>query len=179
MLFYICTKLRSSVFSWLYFRMWNITLHVVLITAVLVSKILYLVFLCCAGLNRTEGNLALWITYSILLRKKHWSIGTLRVSLLTQCTEFLWQLKARAGGRFSHCLNTGLPPPPPPPPTQPNQNSWEEALVLNPDNFYVLLLACLYCCGEGEIRWLPYSSFSYESLMYPHMNIHWFMHMAR
>lgn len=33
-----------------------ITLHIVMLAAVLVSKILHLAFLCYAGMNRTEGN---------------------------------------------------------------------------------------------------------------------------
>lgn len=136
----------------------------------LVSKILYLVFPCCAGLNHTEGNLTLWITYNILPCKKPWSAHRNPGSLLANTTCRVL-VAAQSKGRWEVFTLPKYR-------AQKKKSFCEEARVLNSDNFDMLLLVRLYCRDKGEIRWLHYSFFSQKSLMHPHMDIHWFMHVA-
>lgn len=115
-LLYICTKLRSCVFSWLYFKMWNAILHVVLITAVLSIKYCTLCsVLCC--LNHAAGSLVQWMTYSVLAWKKHQSARRSPHSLLANTMHKVPVAPQRKGRWefFTLPKYRGHPPLPSPP----------------------------------------------------------------
>lgn len=120
-----------------------------------------------AWITQKGTYLILWITYSVLVRHKHCSAHRNPDSLFAN-TMHRVLVAAQSKGRCEVFTLSKYG-------AQKNKSSCEEMLVLNSDNFDVLLLVCLYCCGEGGIRWLYYSSISQKSLIYQLRDVCWLM----